>query len=395
MANLPQMSDPIAVKKDLTNGVGNGTDDYRQGLGGLGFPLPGGGSFGFGSGVFPSVTSNGTINDCQVTASTPTPNMGAQVNFGNYQVARGYRGIYLGAISSPVPITFAAANPANPRIDYVVIRIRDGDVDSTPPERTADVVVLQGTPAASPAEPSGQLSDGDFILAAVTIRAATTQVLDGDISGRRVYAVARGGIYPSTAIDTRPGGMPGQVRYNLATRSYEGWDGVAGQWITFASLTQWSSFAPELYYQPAGQGVDFSRVCNLGSGRTISCRYQVQGKRLYLNYHFDWGGTPYDMGWGAIFTILPAGLFARQDTHLHAKLFVGRSSNTHWLGNCYVLSSSNIMYPQFPFTSGDNRLGNYQVSSSSSRLSGTGVPFISNSFPDGGLLSVTGVMEIQ
>lgn len=389
------MSDPIAVKKDLANGVGNGTDDYRQGLGGLGFPLPGGGSFGFGSGVFPSVTSNGTITDCQVTANTPTPNMGAQVNFGNYQIARGYRGIYLGAISSPVPITFAAANGSNPRIDYVVIRIRDGDVDASPPARTADIVILQGTPAASPAEPTAQLTDGDFILAAVTIRAATTQVLDGDISGRRVYAAARGGIYPASTVDTRVGGMPGQVRYNLTSRGFEGWDGVAAAWVPFASLVQWTSFAPDLYYQPPSTSVDFSKICSLGTGKTVSCRYQVQGKRLYLNYFFDWGSTPYDMGWGAIFTVLPAGLFAKQDTHLHAKLFVGRSTNTHWLGNCYVFAASNIMYPQFPFTSSDNRLGNYQVSSSSSRLSGTGIPFISGSWPDGGLLIISGVMEIQ
>jgi hypothetical protein len=395
LANLSQMSDPVAVQRDITNGVGNGTDDFRLALGGLGQPPPAGSVFGFGSGIFPTTTTNGTITDCQVTANTPTANMGALVNFGNYQIQRSYRGIFLGSITAPVPITFSAANASNPRIDYVVIRIRSSDVDISPPERTADIVILEGTPAPSPVEPTAQLTEGDFLLAAVTIRAGTTQVLTGDIAGRRVYAAARGGVYPATSVDTRSGGFPGQMRYNTTSSAYEGWEAVSGQWVPITSLTQWSSFAPAMYYQPPATAVDFSKVCNLGSGNAISCRYQRVGKTLTLNYIFDWGNTPYDMGWGAIFTILPAGMFAKQETHLKAKLFVARSSNTHWQGNCYILSASNIMYPQFPISSTDGRLGNYQVSSTSAKNSGTGIPFISGSWPDAGILNISGVMEIQ
>jgi hypothetical protein len=395
LANLPQMSDPVAVQRDTTNGVGNGTDDFRLALGGLGQPPPAGSVFGFGSGIFPTVTTNGTITDCQVLPNTPTANMGALVNFGNYQIARAYRGIFLGSITSPVPITFAPANALNPRTDYVVIRVRSADVDVSPPERTADIIILQGTPAPAPADPVDQLTEGDFLLAAVTIRAGTTQVLTGDISGRRIYAAARGGIYPASSVDTRSGGFPGQVRHNMTTGMYEGWNATTGEWTPFASIVQWSSFAPALYYQPSGTAVDFTKVCNLGTGNAVSCRYQRIGKTLQLNYLFDWGNTPYDMGWGAIFTLLPGGMFAKQETHIHTKLFVGRSSSTHWQGSCYMLAGSNIMYPQFPFSSTDGRMGNYQVSSTSSRSSGSGIPFISNSWPDGGLLSITGVVELQ
>lgn len=396
MANLSQMTDPIAVKKDTGNGVGNGTDDYRIGLGGLGFGLPGGGSFGFGSGIFPSQTSNGTITDCQVTANTPTPNMGAQVNFGNYQVARSYRGIYLGGISSPVPATFAAANASNPRIDYVVLRIRDGDVDATPPARTADVVVLQGTPSPSPIEPTAQLTDGDFLLAAVTIRAATSQVLAGDISGRRVYAVARGGIHPASSIDGRAGTYPGHVRYNLTTKQYEGWEGDTQTWVPFAGVSQWLSWAPNLYYQPGGPGstLDLTKICNLGaSGTVISARYQIHGKTLRLNYFFDWGNAPYNMGYGAIFTQLPAGCNAKQETHLHASLVVS-TNGTRWDGNCIAFAGTNLLYPQFPFSSSDCRLGYYQVASSAAQNSGTGVPYIPSNYPQGGALAITGDVEL-
>jgi len=395
ISNLSQMTDPVAVHKDVTNGIGNTTDDWRIALGGLSQGLPGGGSFGFGSGIFPTQTSNGTITDCQVTANTPTANMGAQVNFGNYMIARSYRGVYLGAITSPVPITFATANASNPRIDYVVIRIRDGDVDTPAPTRTADIVILQGTPSSTPAEPTGLLTEGDFLLAAVTVRAATTQILTSDISGRRVYATARGGIYPATSIDTRQGGYPGQMRYNLTTLAYEGWEGTAQAWVPIVSLTGWSSFTPSLYYQPSGPGsaVDLTKICSLGSGAVTVARYQTVGKTLRLNYFFDWGNSPYNMGWGAVFTLLPAGAFAKQETHLHTWLYVA-TNTTRWVGDAVIFASGNLMYPQYPFSSSDCRLGYYQVASTSSQFTGTGIPYISGNYPQAGILSITGEMEL-
>lgn len=396
MANLTQVTDPIAVKKDLANGIGNGTDDYRIGLGGLAHPLPGGGSFGFGSGVFPTQTSNGTITDLQVTANTPTPNMSVQVNFGGYQVARSYHGIYLGALTAPVPVTLDAASATNPRIDYIVLRVRDGDVDAPAPTRTADIVILKGTPAPSPAEPSSQLTDGDFLLAAITVRVNTTQILDSDISGRRVYAVARGGIYPAPSTDNRIGGFPGQVRYNLASKFYEAWEGAAQAWVPFASVTAWSSWAPTMYYQPGGPGsaVDYTKVCNLGSGAQISGRYQVEGKTLRINYGFRWGSAPYNMGYSSIFFLLPAGIYAKQETHLHAVLYVSTNA-TRWNGDCVIFAGQNLMYPLFSFSSSDCRMGYYQVASTSSQNNGTGIPYIPSNYPQGGTLYVTGEMELQ
>ncbi len=387
------MSDPWAVGRDTSQGNGVSSSDARLAMGGLGHPLPGGSTFGNGSGIFPSITANGTITDCQVQASTPTPNMGAQVNFGNYQIARSYQGIYLGALKSPVPIAFAPANASNPRIDYVVIRIRDADVDTPAPARTADVIVFTGTPAATPTEPLAQLTDGDFVLAAVTIRAATTQVLTGDIVDRRVYAVARGGIYPMSAADTRVGGYPGQMRYNVATKTYEGWEPVSGAWVPFGSLTTWVSFSPQLYYL-AGGAVDLTKICNLGTGAITSARYNLVGKRLTLNYFFQWGAAPYNMGYGTVYTTLPAGMYASQQTHLHTELYVAPDSS-RWDGNCLINSGENIMYPQFPYHYQDNRLSWYQCSSSSNRYSGTGTPRIVNDYPQAGTLSMAGTVEIS
>lgn len=398
-ANLSQLTNPIAVHKDTTNSVGNGTDDFRFGLAGLGQSAPGSG-YGFASGVFPNATVNGSITDLQFTQNT-SPNMGGQVNFGNYQVARASHGIYLGAGTSPIPVTFAAANASNPRVDYVVVRVRDGDVDSPLPPRTADIVVLTGTPAATPAEPTGLLTDGDFLLAAVTIRAATTQVLTGDIADRRVFASAQGGVYPASAVDTRTGSMPGQIRYNLATKTYEGWEAVTGAWVSIASLSSVggvSVFSPNLYYQPSGAAVDYTKVCNLGVGPSVSCRYYLQGKTLALNYYFNWGTGPFNMGWGAVFSVLPfpggVNMLAKQNTVLPAKIYVPYNQSS-WSGLASIAAGSNVMYFQFPFTSNDCRLGFYQVSSNSNQWSGTGVPYIASGYPEGGNLSAVGSFETQ
>lgn len=393
MGNVSNITDPFAVAQDVANSNGCGTDDVRMAMGGLGHPLPGGSTFGYGSGIFPTITANGAVTDCQVQANSPTANMGATVNYGNYQIARSFHGIYLGALKAPISVTFAASNASNPRIDYVVIRIRDADVDSPAPARTADVVVFTGTPAPTPAEPSGQLTDGDLLLAAVTIRANTTQVLTGDIADRRVYAVARGGIYPMSTADTRVGGYPGQIRYNIATKIYEGWEPTSAAWVPFGSLTTWVTFSPQLYYLGGG-AYDFSKICSMGTGAITSARYNLVGKRLTMNYFFQWGSAPYNMGWGPVYTVLPTGMYASQQTHLHTELFATPNSS-RWDGNCLINSGSNIMQPQFPFHYQDNRLSWYQCASSSSRFSGTGIPLIVNDYPQGGTLSVAGTVEIQ
>lgn len=397
MSNLSQVPDPLVVSRDSTSGTGVTADDFRFSIGGLGQSTRNNaGTYAFPSGVFPNVTVNGTITDCQCTATSPA-SLGANVNFGNWQVARSFHGIYLGAFTAPVPVTFATANGSNPRIDYVIIRVRDAGYDSSV-TRTADVVVLTGTPAGSPAEPTGQLTDGDFLLAAVTIRTGTSSVLASDISDRRVFVTARGGIVPKSAVDTANGAYPGQVRFNLATRTYEGWDTTVGGWVSIASSSPWSSFSPVLYASigtaaPPGSQTTMS----LGTGSTVVGRYQVINKTLFLSITWTWGTPPYNGFTGAIYSYLPSGILSRAtgEAHLPAKLVGGTGTFLSLAGECRIPPNSAMMVFYMPFSKNDATL-NYYSMAQTQGVANTGNPITGNSFfAEGGTLTVNGVLEVQ
>lgn len=84
--------------------------------------------------------------------------------------------------TAPLVLPVAAANPTNPRIDTVVIRL----------DRAADTVtaaVLTGTPAASPAAPALTQTDDLFELplANVAVPAAAGVVAPAGVTDRRVF----------------------------------------------------------------------------------------------------------------------------------------------------------------------------------------------------------------
>ncbi len=98
-----------------------------------------------------------------------------------------------------VTLTISAADPTNPRIDIVGVRVRDseysGAIDDTA------LVVVTGTAAAVPAEPT--LPENFLTLARVDVPAADTSITNGQITDRRRRVAALGGITVCTS-STRP-----------------------------------------------------------------------------------------------------------------------------------------------------------------------------------------------
>lgn len=86
--------------------------------------------------------------------------------------------------TATVNLTIAASNPSNPRIDTPMVQIQDaayaGAVNS------ASLSILTGTPAASPVAPT--LPASSLALANVLVPAASTSVVTGNITDRRVRA---------------------------------------------------------------------------------------------------------------------------------------------------------------------------------------------------------------
>jgi hypothetical protein len=392
MSNVAPHQQPGFVDRDTTNSNGNNAQAFRYAAGALSQPAPSQ-TFQWAQGIYPGDSNGTAITDYQVTQQSPSANMTVLVQPGQLLINRSSGGPYIGTSNAAFSVTIPAAN-TNPRIDYIVARVRDLGIDGVGAAvRTYDVIPLSGTPGGSPAEPISQLTDGDLVLAAVTVRANTTSILNSDISDRRVFVAAQGGIYPMSAQDTRIGAYPGHVRYNMNTGSYEGWNGTA--WVVIASPSVWSSWSPVLTYAGAG-GVSAGTVA-LGSGSVVTGRYMLQGKKLQIAYTFQWGTSGFNAGAGAIRTTLPPGMVSRAvgETQILCQWYSGTGTSTVWVGCAHIPSNSNSIRPQFPFSASISQIAAFQVSNGSG--AGTGFPAIPGQFTDGpgAILNINGTIEIQ
>lgn len=392
MSNVAPHQQPGFIDRDTTNSNGNTAQSFRYALGALSQPAPSQ-TFQWASGIFPGDSNGATITDYQVTQTSPSASMAVLVQPGQLLVNRSSGGPYIGTSNAAFNVTIPASN-TNPRIDYVVMRVRDLGIDGVGASaQTFFPVVLSGTPGGSPAEPVSQLTDGDYLLAAVTVRANTSTILNSDISDRRLYIAAQGGIYPAGTQDTRIGAYPGHTRFNTNTGATEQWNGTA--WVVIAQPTVWSSWTPTLTYLGAG-GVGAGTVV-LGTGSVVTGRYMVQGKKLVLAYTFQWGTTGFGAGAGSIRTTLPPGMVSRAvgETQILCQWYSGTVTQTVWVGCAHIPANSNSIRPQFPFAAANSQIGAFQISNGSG--AGTGVPQIPSAFTDGpgAILNVNGTIEIQ
>ncbi len=86
-------------------------------------------------------------------------------------------------------LAIAASDPTLDRIDIVILRIYDDTFDSSGDD-FADLEVVTGTPDASPVPPA--VPAGSFVLAEILVQNAVTQIVNGDITDKRVEAPIRG-----------------------------------------------------------------------------------------------------------------------------------------------------------------------------------------------------------
>ena len=86
-------------------------------------------------------------------------------------------------------LSIAASDPTNDRIDIVILRIYDDTFDSSGNDYS-DLEVVTGTPDASPVAPA--VPAGSFVLAEILVQDTVTQIVNGDITDKRVEAPIRG-----------------------------------------------------------------------------------------------------------------------------------------------------------------------------------------------------------
>lgn len=122
-----------------------------------------------------------------------TPNMTVKVNTGRAYVFKGDgSNAYETRLDASVNATIDDNNDPDPRIDAIVIKIDLGATPNNLASNVASILVVEGTPAASPSAPSDSdiqtaVGAGNpfYRLANVTVANGATSISDADISGTR------------------------------------------------------------------------------------------------------------------------------------------------------------------------------------------------------------------
>ncbi len=147
----------------------------------------------------PMSTYNGVVPTAgDPMGLTPTAEMTAQIGIGR-AVVQGLlvQGCYPVVITSPEDIAFTDGDASNPRIDSVMIVIREDAYDSTG-FTDVNLEVVEGTPAASPVAPdlptTASLRLFNVLVPAGTSAGGGGIDWDNNVTDVRTYCVAVGGI---------------------------------------------------------------------------------------------------------------------------------------------------------------------------------------------------------
>lgn len=126
----------------------------------------------------------------KVTERAGTPNMSVDVAAGGLFVAStrsSSAGVYHVYNDGTVNVPLSAADATNPRIDRVLVQVRDEEQDAALTQNDARVLVVEGTPAASPSAPT--ITVEDYVeLAQITVPASASSITDSDVDDVRTAA---------------------------------------------------------------------------------------------------------------------------------------------------------------------------------------------------------------
>ncbi|MGW5774864.1 hypothetical protein [Streptomyces sp. NPDC003863] len=143
-------------------------------------------------------------------------------------------GAYPVTLDEDMTITFADGDPLNDRIDLVVVRVYDNDVDALG-KYDAVIEIVKGAPAAAPvAPPAPARSMTLFTVKVKKGASAGTGGIDwagGASTDLRTTTVSSGGILPVYNNAGVPGAYPGQYQDNDNAHFLQRWDGTA--WVAY------------------------------------------------------------------------------------------------------------------------------------------------------------------
>ena len=119
-------------------------------------------------------------------------------------------------------LSLATADATNDRIDTIALEL-------DPTANSIVLVVVEGTPAGSPAAPTLTQTDaGVYQLPLANVLVPATAGVPGTISDRREFMGSKVGVWDTDGRPVDP--APGQIGYNTTEESWEGYDPIADDW---------------------------------------------------------------------------------------------------------------------------------------------------------------------
>lgn len=193
----------------------------------------------FAGGVGARHVAHGVVSPADlVVTQAGTPAMKVQVAAGLASIVgtvSAEQGPYAFYNDAALELTIAAANPTNPRRDLVVAQVRDavyGGLDTD-----ARLVVVQGTPAASPSDPSLSAHPNALVLARVTVAAGATSITNANITDLRTLVGASVGWEVSrTATVSVTSGAPTDIPFD--GEPWDPWGMHSAGTVTITSATE-------------------------------------------------------------------------------------------------------------------------------------------------------------
>jgi hypothetical protein len=201
-----------------------------------------------------------------------TPNMSVNVASGQIFIP-GTEGPTQGTYScindATKNVTIAAADPTNPRIDLIVAKVQDSFYSGG--TNTFSIVAVTGTPAGSPTPPAAPANS--LTLAQISVVANDTSITTGEITDKRFFMSAAGGIIVCTST-TRPasGTVASGQHIQETDTGFEMWTSDGG--ATWKNVTGMFKIAENILGS-AASSVTFSAIP--GSYRSLMLQAVARG----------------------------------------------------------------------------------------------------------------------
>lgn len=296
-------------------------------------------------------TTPGVISGGNPFALTATGPMTATLGTGRAVIqGTDIQGSYPVAITDAETLVFVDGDPANPRVDLVVLRVYDAAYDDSGQVRAA-VEIIPGTPAAAPEAPP--LPAAALALYRVAVAAGVSAGTGGldfptVTTDVRRYTVAVGGIIPAA---DAPAAYPGQYRDDgtgLQRSTGTAWAGLAAEVVPWTKASLVSGYS----HNGNDQGDVRYRVVDLIGTRFVQWRGGMNvtypGGSLPRDGHFLAFALPAVARPSSLRTV-PAACSAEDSTALAMKLDFAHDGTADLVGRSGVtppwVSFHGVMYP--------------------------------------------------